>query len=465
MLLSQQLYCRNQPGINWYCTCYSKQYSSAVYCLPFPVSFITSLNLRPTGLNNRHAAMIVPRRHLPLENPNLPQDAPIIGLGCSSFSHFFWSEEELETVGGAIQWTPDTIDRSHKHVQDWIRTIHYAIQECGITLLDTAPWYGHGSSEVVLGWALEELLLKHPDVRRSLTINTKVGRYEEDPSKQFDFSYDGTMKSVERSLKRMNCLYIDVLQLHDPEFAPTLTVLLNETIPAMMLCRRKGWCKALGITGYPLEVQHQILVETMKKYGEPVFDLTLTYCHYNLHDSSLVTRPIHDDRESFADFVTAHNMTLMAAAPLSMGLLTHAGPPDWHPASAPLKAACRDAAMLCEQHGVNVSKLAIVVALANPRIPCTLLGMKNVEQVMVAAETASRFVNVAPTEMDTGAILEQVLNEAEHSVWLKLSDATNGPFAAVWRDGDFRWDGSATGFEFWKQVEGTKAEKWQSPPK
>jgi L-galactose dehydrogenase len=408
--------------------------------------------------------MIVPRRRLALENPNLPNDAPIIGLGCSSFSHFFWSDEELVAAGGASRWTPETMDRSHRHVQDWIRTIHYAIQECGITLMDTAPWYGHGTSEVVLGWALDELLLKCSDLRPSLTINTKVGRYEEEPSKQFDFSFDGTIKSVERSLKRMNCQYIDVLQLHDPEFAPTLSVLLDETIPAMILCRSKGWCRALGITGYPLEVQHQILVATMKKYGEPVFDQALTYCHYNLHDSSLETRPINDERESFTDFVTAHKMALMAAAPLSMGLLTHAAPPDWHPASAALKVACRNAAMLCQQHGVNVSTLAIVFALANPRVPCTLLGMKNIEQVKLAADTAARFATVAATEIEPRAILEQVLCESEHAVWLKLNDPTNGPFAAVWRDGDFRWDGSETGFKFWTQVEGSHAEKWQCPP-
>ena len=40
-------------------------------------------------------------------------------------------------------------------------------------------------------------------------------------------------------------------------FAPSMGNLLNETIPAMMECRKRGWCKALGLTGYPLEAQHQ----------------------------------------------------------------------------------------------------------------------------------------------------------------------------------------------------------------
>jgi L-galactose dehydrogenase len=409
--------------------------------------------------------MEVPRRTLPLDNANLPKDTPIIGLGCSSFSHFFWSEEELKEAGGASQWTPETMIRSHAHVQEWIQTIHYAINECAITLLDTAPWYGHGTSEVVLGWALDELFEKTP--RASLTINTKVGRYEDDVTKQFDFGFYATMQSVERSLKRMKCDYINVLQLHDPEYAPTLEVLLDETIPALIECRKKGWCKALGMTGYPLEVQHQVLEATMKKYGEPVFDQALTYCHYNLHDSSLFDRPITgDNNKSYADFVADNKIVLMAAAPLSMGLLTHAGPPEWHPASDALKEACKNAASICEkEEHVNISALAIMVALANPKITCTLLGMRNVAQVKLAAETAARFSKVPASTTEPEDILKQVLSESEYKTWQVLTDKENGPFAKVWTDGTFRWDGSKDGAEFWKQVEGAKSESWQCPPR
>jgi aryl-alcohol dehydrogenase-like predicted oxidoreductase len=111
---------------------------------------------------------------------------------------------------------------------------------------------------MVIGWAMERLD-ESIIPRDSLTLNTKVGRYESDQIKQFDFSYDTTLMSVQRSLTRMKCLYINVLQLHDPEFSPTLEILLEETIPAMLECRKRGYCKALGMTGYPLEVQHQIL--------------------------------------------------------------------------------------------------------------------------------------------------------------------------------------------------------------
>lgn len=174
-------------------------------------------------------------------NDKLPATVSLLGLGCSSFSTFFWTanEESLQ------DWTPETLGRNHPRVKEWIEAVLVAVVECGITLLDTAPWYGHGTSEVVIGWALDEVKKHHGLSRNDLTINTKVGRYEADPKKQFDFSYDTTLKSVQRSLRRMNCSYINVLQLHDPEFAPSVDQLLKETIPAMRTCQSRGWVSRL----------------------------------------------------------------------------------------------------------------------------------------------------------------------------------------------------------------------------
>lgn len=198
-------------------------------------------------------------------NDFLPSSVSIIGLGCSSYSSFFWTEEESKNINIDLvdSWSVDTIQRTHPIVQNWIDTIIYAITKAGITLLDTAPWYGHGTSEVVIGWALDDLFSSISNNnnnnnesssliinnRNQIIINTKVGRYEADLTKQFDFTRNMTLLSVQRSIKRMNCTYIDVLQLHDPEFSPSLNLLMTETIPAMLECQQNGLCKALGMTG------------------------------------------------------------------------------------------------------------------------------------------------------------------------------------------------------------------------
>jgi aryl-alcohol dehydrogenase-like predicted oxidoreductase len=405
---------------------------------------------------------IMVRRVLSSSNQNLPSSVPIVGLGCSSFSGFFLSSQEHADLGGA-ELTTDTIDPRHPKVQEWIETIHFAIQS-GITLLDTAPWYGHGTSEMVIGWAMERLD-ESIIPRDSLTLNTKVGRYESDQIKQFDFSYDTTLMSVQRSLTRMKCLYINVLQLHDPEFSPTLEILLEETIPAMLECRKRGYCKALGMTGYPLEVQHQILQATMERHGKNVWDQSLVYSHYNLHDTSLITHAfLQGNKSSFADYCQDRSIALMAAAPLSMGLLTHGVPPNWHPASVELKAACRQAAELCESRGVNISNLAIVVAMSNPRIPCTLLGMKDQNQVKLATEAAARFSKVSASETSQAVILKQVLSTEEYDVWEQLSDVESSPFGTLWKNGKYKWDGVAGAREFWKQISDDKIPSWQALP-
>lgn len=382
-------------------------------------------------------------------NTKLPETVSIVGLGCSSFSSFFFTDEELGD--GADSWSVQSLKRTHPRVQEWIRTIEYAVLEADITVLDTAPWYGHGTSETVIGWAIEQLGENKNFRRSSVSINTKIGRYEAEPTRMFDFTAYTTLQSVARSLKRMNIDYVDVLQLHDPEFAPSLEELFNETIPALLVCQERGWCRALGLTGYPLRVQHQILELSLEQYGRNIFDQSLTYGHYNLHNFSLFDRPIAHDTPSFAEYCLERDIMILAAAPLSMGLLTRNVLPDWHPASPELQQACEHAGEVCQRHNVNIATLALVVALANPRIPCTVVGMRNVEQVQAVQSVASRFRGV-PAGMTVDEILESVLVDNEKLAWKQLSDSEQGPFATVWKSGAFRWNGIEEARKFWKRL-------------
>ena len=402
----------------------------------------------------------------------------------------------------------DTVDRHDPLVQEWIATIHYAVTQAGITLLDTAPWYGHGISEQVVGLALEEIFCSEtwndknnsytnnqqqqqhdatnttatlqstsPRItRQDIMVNTKVGRYEAHPTRQFDFSREATLASVQRSLQRLRTPYIDVLQLHDPEFASALgEVLLSETIPALLECRARGYCRALGLTGYPLSVQRQILDATAAHFrGVPmdvdVWDQCLTYGHYNLHDTTLLRQPgslLQQPQQqqqsstcesSFAEYCRAQNIVCLAAAPLSMGLLTPtACPPAWHPASPQLKEACRRAADMCRRAtNVNLADLALLFALAEPRIPVTIVGMKDMAQVQTVQRLCQRLQNA-------NFVLSQALTVEEQRVMEQLQDAVHGPFADVWKSKQqyYHWDGLVQVREFWKSVPGASIPTWQ----
>lgn len=87
-----------------------------------------------------------------------------------------------------------------------IRTIQKAIRS-GINYVDTAPWYGQGKSEEILGRALAGI------PREAYYIATKIGRYEKEVSKQMNFTAKKTRESVEKSLKLLQLDYVDVIQV------------------------------------------------------------------------------------------------------------------------------------------------------------------------------------------------------------------------------------------------------------
>jgi aryl-alcohol dehydrogenase-like predicted oxidoreductase len=97
-------------------------------------------------------------------------------------------------------------------------------------------------------------------------------------------------------------------------------------------------------------------------------DTILSYCHYALNDTSLT---------ELIPFLQEKEVGIISASPLGMGLLTERGAPDWHPASADIKEACAQAAAHCRSQGVNIAKLAMQFALANPDIHTTLVGTAN----------------------------------------------------------------------------------------
>lgn len=184
-----------------------------------------------------------------------------------------------------------------------------------------------------------------------------------------------------------------------------------------------------------------------------MFSQSLTYGHYNLHDAtSLFDKPV-GRYNSFADYCKDKEMLLLAAAPLSMGLLTHRGPPDWHPASKELKEACQRAALVCQQLNTEISTLALLVALSNPRIPCTILGIGKLEEVKTVHALSLRFKGVDFESLSSQEeILNQILSDNEMKVWNVMRDPVNGPFASVWKQGKFTWDGLEEVQKFWKQL-------------
>jgi L-galactose dehydrogenase len=112
---------------------------------------------------------------------------------------------------------------------------------------------------------------------------------------------------------------------------------------------------------------------------ETEVDAVLSYCHYNLLHTGLdgVLRPLAEER----------GIGVINGSPLHMGALTHAGPPAWHPAPAPVLEAARAAANWCEAHGARLEEAALRFALESPVAASTLVGMRSEAEVLANLRT------------------------------------------------------------------------------
>jgi L-galactose dehydrogenase len=234
-----------------------------------------------------------------------------------------------------------------------------AAVRAGINIIDTAPWYGFGESERILGRALKHV------PRAAYYLHTKVCRYLPSVLEQFDFTYDRTIKSVEESLERLQVEYLDCVQVHDPEFAPSLDVVVSEVLPALAFLQKAGKIRRIGITGYPLDALRYLADHCPP---EIVIDTALSYCHFNLHSTSLVD-------SGTLSYLADRGIGVICGSPLSMGLLTNRGPPAWHPSSPALKARCVGAAKAANDRGVDIAHLALHFALfSNTDVPTIMVS-------------------------------------------------------------------------------------------
>lgn len=116
--------------------------------------------------------------------------------------------------------------------------------ELGINLLDTAPAYG--TSEERLGRLLS------PSIRSQWIIVTKAGEEFIDGNSYFDFSTSALIKSIERSLKRLNTDYLDCVLIHSNGDDKKI-ILEDEALHTLNQLKQKGLIRATGMSTKTIE--------------------------------------------------------------------------------------------------------------------------------------------------------------------------------------------------------------------
>lgn len=275
--------------------------------------------------------------------------------------------------------------------QEAIEAVFMAI-DCGMNFIDVSPYYGHYKAETVLGKALKQI------PRNKYYLSTKVGRYGKDGVNTWDYSAKRAVESVYESMERLNVEHIDLINVHDIEFA-NLEQVAKETVPALVELREKGLVSYVGIT----DLQLENLKWVVENVEEGSIDSILNFCHNCLNNDKLT---------DFLDFFEERGIGVINASPLSMGLLSQRGIPDWHPAPKPLVEACSQAAAFCTEQGYPIEKLAIQYSIQNPRIASTLFSSANPQNVKRNVEWA-----MEPIDMQLVGKVREIIGNQFRVSW------------------------------------------------
>ena len=169
--------------------------------------------------------------------------------------------------------------------------------ELGGNYFDTAPLYGKGRSEEVLGHALK-------GVTDDYYLATKVGYFPE----PFDYTRDTVWRGFEASLQRLQRDRVDLVQIHESEQAGWDGVFgKGRTLEALREIRDQGLATFIGLTGSDLMLMGDILKESDD------FVSVITFCQYDLL--------VQEAKEVLVPTAAERDVAVIAASPLHGGLL------------------------------------------------------------------------------------------------------------------------------------------------
>lgn len=216
-------------------------------------------------------------------------------------------------IGGGPAWGGDLA------TQQCVDTICTAI-DCGINLIDTAPGYNFGNSEVMVGRALEKL------DRSSVVVETKFGLVWDRVGTPFNkvgdrqlyknLSPESIREEIEASLERLGTDYVDIYMSHWQSLEPYYTP-ISETMEVLNELKAEGKIRAIGAANMTPEQVMEYL-----EYG----DLDIVQGKYSILDRAV--------EETLIPLCVEHNVVFQAYSPLEQGLLTGTIGKDYVPEGA-----------------------------------------------------------------------------------------------------------------------------------
>ncbi len=285
--------------------------------------------------------------------------------------------------------------------KDAIEAIEASV-DLGITSIDTAPVYGFGRSEELVGKAIK-------GKRKQVEILTKYGMRWDTTSGDFFFESidndgkpvkihryavkDSIVKECEISLKRLGTDYIDLYQIHWPD---PLTP-IEETMEAIQMLLDQGKIRAAGVSNYSAE-QCETAASSLVLASNQV-------------PYSMVRRDIE---EELLPWCIENEVSILAYSPLQRGLLTGKIRPDYkfekgdsrpslpHFSKENINSVnnfLEQIKPIALEKEVTIGQLVIAWTIAQPGISLALVGARNKEQVAENVRAAE--LNLTTEELIT----------------------------------------------------------------
>ena len=263
--------------------------------------------------------------------------------------------------------------------------IHLAIEK-GINFFDTADLYNKGHNETMLGKALAAR-------RNEVVISSKVGNQWRPDGSGWDWNptKKHILSAVEQSLERLQTDYIDLYQLH----GGTIDDPIDETIEAFELLVQQGKIRFYGLSS----IRPNVIREFVKRSA-----VSSVLLQYSIADR----RP----EETILPLLQEHNIGVLGRGGLAQGLLVNKPAKQYlqHTEEAIAKVAKLINELSTPER--SAAQTALRFVLQQPAITSTVVGIRNVEQLLDAVNAVSA-TRLTSTEIErVKNILPAGFNEA-----------------------------------------------------
>jgi len=285
------------------------------------------------------------------------------------------SDLEITRVGigtAPIGSTPDwRIYWGHQDENAAIRAIEAAI-DLGVNWIDTAPFYGWGRAEQIVGKALQ-------GKREKAYIFTKCGTLRDEQGVESEnLTRESIRREVEASLRNLRTDYIDLYQFHDPD--PHTPI--EESWSAMQALIAEGKVRYGGLSNHTVDLMERAL---------SVAPITS-----NQHQYNMLYRDIEHDVLSFSQ---QHDIGVLCWSPLASGFLADGfdldslDPHDFRcgrsyaqePAYSRLKQARSTLEAIARDHHKKLVDLALAWVLRQPAVTGAIVGIRNEQEAIEMA--------------------------------------------------------------------------------